>query len=755
MLAFLRCVAEAVVETGIGGLAQMVPGGEYAYNVASSSWKKYQQLRQQQELRAEIEQLANTSFEAAREEAVRAVRESLGGAEAKPEEIVGLELYLATIPESIRASLKRPDDPSGKSVPAGLRVRQPDDLLRLLPARPPRFLPGAGLPGKSGWVLERLLGVGGFGEVWLARHPRMTSLAGAVKFCLGQSGEQLIHEADLIDRVKAGAGNHPNLVPLLDVNLEGDTPWLMFEYISGGVLTDWIHKLAGKPPEDRIKQVMAAMQQLLDAVGEFHALKPPIVHRDLKPSNILLDKASKKLRITDFGIGSVTAGETLRLESRGESSRGGALLSGLRGSHTPLYASPQQRNGAAADPRDDVHALGVIAYQMLTGALQQGAGPDFADDLRDASVGEDVIALLGRCVAGKAERRPRDANELRKLWAGLTQTAARPKAEPVRAEAPKPPSPAPSFGPPPPPPPWFAPPPAPAAPPAPDLDDGDRSMSAEVRGTVRQARAGSAVAMYNLGVYYRDGQGVAKDGAKSVEWFRKAAEVGYPTAMYNLGVMYTYGQGVPRNVAEGVAWYRRAAGAGNTTAMYNLGVMYRDGDGVAKDQSLAVDWFRQGADGGDPDAMNNLGTMYGNGRGGLPIDKAKAAAYYRQAAEAGNALAMRNLAIHCRDGVGVPMDFAQAMHWFKKAADEGDAAAMLSVGALYENGQGVPINYREAFAWYARAAEAGDAQAMYNLAALHESGQGTRVDKKAARAWYEKSLAGGNADAKQALARLR
>jgi formylglycine-generating enzyme required for sulfatase activity len=247
----------------------------------------------------------------------------------------------------------------------------------------------------------------------------MTSLSGAVKFCFGSTGRDLIREADLIDRVMA-ACRHPNIVPLADVYLEGDTPWLMFEYVAGGNLTDWIHRLATMDSGKRCEQVLRALDQMTEAVGSFHTLTPPIVHRDLKPANILLDSTTKKLRITDFGIGAVTAQEILRQESRGQTTQGGRLQSYLRGSHTPLYSSPQQRQGSDPDPRDDVHALGVIAYQMFTGHLAQGAGPDFADDLRDAGASEDVIAVLGRCVAQKPERRPRDAGE---LWDMLSRVS--------------------------------------------------------------------------------------------------------------------------------------------------------------------------------------------------------------------------------------------------------------------------------------------------------------------------------------------
>ncbi|MFO0881379.1 MAG: protein kinase [Gemmataceae bacterium] len=423
MLLFFQCVAEAAVENGLRGLAEMVPGGKYVCDVAEGAYRKYRQRCAEAQQRAEILQLAQISIDEARSLAAQAVQQVVPP-ESPPEESSRLALYLSAVPDAVRQSLKRPEDPTGATVPPAFVLHSGDDVVKLLPQRPPRFQPGDDLPGKPGWVVERLLGVGGFGEVWFARHGRMTSLSGAVKFCLGESARSLVHEAGLIDRVMQ-MGRHPNLVPLVDVHLDGPTPWIMFEFVAGGNLTDWIHRLAGQPAEKRVSQVLAALRQLTSAVALFHGLTPPIVHRDLKPSNVLLDRASKALRITDFGIGGLAAQDTLRNESRGHTTSGGRLQSYLRGSHTPLYASPQQRTGADADPRDDVHALGVIAYQMLTGHLTQGAGPDFAEDLREAGAEESLIELLGRCVAQKPDRRPKDARELSERLASL----ASPKAQ--------------------------------------------------------------------------------------------------------------------------------------------------------------------------------------------------------------------------------------------------------------------------------------------------------------------------------------
>src|SRR5207253_1876270 len=151
----------------------------------------------------------------------------------------------------------------------------------------------------------------------------------------------------------------------------------------------------------------APLPELPAAVGNFHRLTPPIVHRDLKPSNILLASGGREppdrtasggsrrplaLRITDFGIGGVAVEYMRTHHPQGLSLMTGWLATSLRGSYTPLYASPQQRAGAPPDPRDDVHALGVIGFQMLTGRLDQAPGIDAAEDLRDAGAGDGLIA---------------------------------------------------------------------------------------------------------------------------------------------------------------------------------------------------------------------------------------------------------------------------------------------------------------------------------------------------------------------------
>ncbi|HDP35609.1 MAG TPA: sel1 repeat family protein [Candidatus Hydrogenedentes bacterium] len=102
-------------------------------------------------------------------------------------------------------------------------------------------------------------------------------------------------------------------------------------------------------------------------------------------------------------------------------------------------------------------------------------------------------------------------------------------------------------------------------------------------------------AQYNLGVMYRDGEGVPQDYAEAVKWYRKAAEQDYADAQYNLGVMYYDGRGIPQDHAEAVKWFRKAAGQNHAEAQYNLGVMYRNGEGVPQDYVRAYMWFNVAA----------------------------------------------------------------------------------------------------------------------------------------------------------------
>jgi formylglycine-generating enzyme required for sulfatase activity len=124
--------------------------------------------------------------------------------------------------------------------------------------------------------------------------------------------------------------------------------------------------------------------------------------------------------VSDFGIGGIAAGHAISRTRLG-TSQGQFLMTALRGAHTPLYASPQQARGEPPDPRDDVHAIGVIWYQMLTGSLTAGrpGGMRWARKLADLGLAPPLIELLGACVEEDAADRPTDAADLAERLAHL------------------------------------------------------------------------------------------------------------------------------------------------------------------------------------------------------------------------------------------------------------------------------------------------------------------------------------------------
>jgi serine/threonine protein kinase len=411
-LAFLRFVAKAALNAVGGGVA-----GDFAVevlpDVARDVWEWWGKNTPQEQLREELQQVAQLSVAEAQRQAEQVVAEEASG---RPNvERGALVAYLSQVPASIRQSQRRLSDPTGRTVTSGLLLDRSESLVPLLPAKLPRFKPGERPPGIGDWQLEELLGVGGFGEVWRARSAYVPEPV-ALKFCLDPKAAQwLKHEAALLGRVMK-QGTAPGIVRLRHTYLNAETPCLEYEYVPGGDLCGLINQWRDTPPADLVGECNRLMRQLADIVGFAHRLDPPIVHRDLKPANILLQKTddgSVRPRVADFGIGGLAANQAIA-KTRPGTTQDQLMVSTVRGSYTPLYASPQQMRGERPDPRDDVYALGVIWYQLLTRDPAVGAptGLDWVDDLRASGMKEDLVRLLGSCVASQPNNRPADGRQL-------------------------------------------------------------------------------------------------------------------------------------------------------------------------------------------------------------------------------------------------------------------------------------------------------------------------------------------------------
>jgi formylglycine-generating enzyme required for sulfatase activity len=182
----------------------------------------------------------------------------------------------------------------------------------------------------------------------------------------------------------------------------------MYEFVAGGTLADAVLGWHALTPAERFNRTVPILYTVAHAVGCGHAVRPAVVHRDLKPANVLM--AGDVPRITDYGIGGVAVAFQVAEERAGTlTGKINRLPAVLSGAYSLMYSSPQQRAGDRPDPRDDVHALGVMAYQMLVGRVDKEVKGNWQDRLAADGVPTALISLIGRSASDEADDRPADA----------------------------------------------------------------------------------------------------------------------------------------------------------------------------------------------------------------------------------------------------------------------------------------------------------------------------------------------------------
>jgi eukaryotic-like serine/threonine-protein kinase len=250
---------------------------------------------------------------------------------------------------------------------------------------------GATLPRIPGYEVEAVLGRGGMGVVFRAKHLRLDRLV-ALKMMLADAyasnheRERFQREAESVARLR-----HPNVVQIHDVGDTDGRPYFTMEFVEGGSLAQ---KLMGTPLP--VRQAATLLAALAKAVQAAHA--SGIVHRDLKPANVLLTVDGTP-KISDFGL-------ARRLDGNDNLTRTGTTVG------TPSYMAPEQAGGKeiAWGPAVDVYALGVILYELLTGrppfradtpaqTLQQVLSQDpTAPSRRNAKVPRDLETICLKCL---------------------------------------------------------------------------------------------------------------------------------------------------------------------------------------------------------------------------------------------------------------------------------------------------------------------------------------------------------------------
>jgi eukaryotic-like serine/threonine-protein kinase len=247
------------------------------------------------------------------------------------------------------------------------------------------------------YALERELGRGAMGVVILARDLALDR-AVAIKVLPPEYGQIPEWRDRFLLETRTTAGfSHPHIVPVFSVEQRGDYLCYVMSYIEGETLAARVHRTGPLPAADAAR----LMRETARALGYAHARA--VIHRDVKPDNILLERATGRALIADFGIARSS-------NSPGLTAQGVQL-------GTPHYMSPEQAAGEPLDGRSDLYALGAVAFFALT-----GQPPFDGNSIRELlakhlmqpaptvrSIRPDVpnalAAIVDRCLAKERERR--------------------------------------------------------------------------------------------------------------------------------------------------------------------------------------------------------------------------------------------------------------------------------------------------------------------------------------------------------------
>lgn len=195
------------------------------------------------------------------------------------------------------------------------------------------------------------------------------------------------------------------------------------------------------------------------------------------------------------------------------------------------------------------------------------------------------------------------------------------------------------------------------------------------------------------------------------------AESGDANAQRQLGWSYQIGDGVSKDLAEALKWYRKSAAQGNASAQNDLGNFYENGWGVAQDYVEAMKWYLLSANQGLSYGQHNLASLFYAGHD-TPVNYPEAVKWFSKSAEQGHSTSAYFLGwLYCT-GNGVEKSYERALFWYRKAASDGVAGAQNNLAIMIENGQGVPANTGEAIKWFRKSAAQGNDSAKKALERL-------------------------------------
>lgn len=214
---------------------------------------------------------------------------------------------------------------------------------------PARLVPGRVIAGR--YRLEARLASGGMGEVFKATHVELGRPLALKVMRPELSGDEGFVERFRREAMTASRLGHPHIVDIIDSGSEDGQFYFVMEFLDGRTLT----KLIDDGPVE-LPEALELVTQIAQALDVAH--RAGVVHRDLKPDNVIvLERGGRPfVKLVDFGVAKVVAPQDQKLTTRG-------VIIG-----TPQYIAPEQAAGLAVDARADVYTLGLILFELLTGA---------------------------------------------------------------------------------------------------------------------------------------------------------------------------------------------------------------------------------------------------------------------------------------------------------------------------------------------------------------------------------------------------
>lgn len=250
---------------------------------------------------------------------------------------------------------------------------------------------GTVIDGKYEILTE--IGRGGMSVVYLAMDTHLNKQWAVKEIRKKGNGKNdeivvnsLLAEANLMKRL-----DHPSLPRIVDIIDNGQTIFVVMDYIEGESLDKVINEYGAQPEE----LVIGWAKQLCDALSYLHSQKPPIIYRDMKPANVML-KPEGNIKIIDFGIA----------REYKEQSLADTTVLGTKG-----YAPPEQYSGQT-DARSDIYALGMTMHHLLTG-IDPRSGDAYAPvRMWNPELSEGIELIIDKCVQPAAENRYQNCADL-------------------------------------------------------------------------------------------------------------------------------------------------------------------------------------------------------------------------------------------------------------------------------------------------------------------------------------------------------